>query len=279
MVILVLEDDATLRAVLTEELEDEGFEVHAAGSPSAAMLVAEKHRLDMMVTDVRMDEMDGIQCLSRIKTLQPQMRSIVITGYADTDAPGRAIQAMADDYVHKPFTLREFRAAIQRVLGTEKERAYYAGLFQVVHSGLRRLAEMAEDAQAGREVLDQSRDRAFQSFFVAVRSGLVTLTQAQRLWERLEQLEVERTRAGPEGWSALAEGYQAVIDFLATLGQPGGGSEAGASNQVFSRFFRRVRSGELSNEQLKLAALLRRTAPEPNEPSQVTGLRDKIWGA
>lgn len=268
--ILVVEDDPTLLAVLSEDLEDQGFEVFAASGPQMALKAAEGTRFELMITDVRMAGMDGIQCLEKLRSMQPLVKCIVITGWADADVPGRAVKAQAEDYLHKPFTLREFRAVIQRVLGVDKERAYYTGLFEAVRSGLKRLTEAGSGPD---EVLTQARDRAFQSFFVAVRSGLVGQSPAQRIWERLEQLELRRARS--ENLDDLAESYLSIIEMLTTLGQSNSGT--GPSDETFSRFFRRVKGGDLSNEQVKMAALIRQLPPEAST-SQVAKLKDTLWG-
>lgn len=268
--ILVVEDDPTLLAVICEDLEDQGYEAQGVSGPAAALQAAQSRRFDLMITDVRMDQMDGIECLKRLRALQPLVKCIVITGYADAEVPLRAVQAQADDYLHKPFTLREFRTVIQRVLGVDKERAYYAGLFDAVRTGLKRLTE---GGSPHGEVLNQARDRAFQSFFVAVRSGLLGQTPAQRIWERLESLELKRARS--EDLETLAESYLGVIEMLTTMGQ--GKTGSGPSDQLFSRFFRRVKSGGLSNEQVKMAALVRQLPPEASG-SQLGKLRNDMWG-
>ncbi len=267
--ILVVEDDPTLLAVICEDLEDQGYEPFGAPGPAAALKAAEARRFELMITDVRMDQMDGIECLKRLRAMQPLVKCIVITGYADADVPLRAVQAQADDYLHKPFTLREFRSVVQRVLGVDKERAYYAGLFDAVRTGLKRLTE----TESSDEVLKQARDRAFQSFFVAIRSGLLGQNPAQKIWERLEQLELKRARG--EDLAELAENYLGIIEMLGTLGQAKTG--AGPSDEIFSRFFRRLKGGTLSNEQVKMAALVRQLPPEAAN-SQLARLRDQMWG-
>ncbi|MEW6280874.1 MAG: response regulator [Candidatus Eremiobacterota bacterium] len=291
--VLILEDDDTLREVLVETLEDfDCYTVLAAARPSQALQIAQGKRLDLLITDVRMDEMDGIQCLERLRAAQPGLRSIVITGFADNDAPGRAILAEAEDYLYKPFSIATFLTSVERVLQVEKERNLYAQLVGAVNLGLAKLGRMAGAAisQAELSSLDQGRDRAFQSFYVAVRSGALGPGDALGVWDRLEQLENDREQLKVPGYhgkerQALSEGYRYVAQLLAALGrspqmgQPSSRKPHQATPQEFSKMYRRIKSGDLSTEQVKLAAFLRLLPPEARAGnSEVADLYARTWG-
>jgi len=111
--ILVVEDDEFLRDTLQTELELAGYQVTVAADALAAIERSRQEPFDLIVTDVRLPGMDGLQALSRMRELQPQARSIVITGFADPQAPVTAIKLKVDDYLQKPFTADQFLASVK----------------------------------------------------------------------------------------------------------------------------------------------------------------------
>ena len=127
--ILVVEDDPLMLSALEILLEDEGYDVVTASSGMEAIEKARDESFDLVVSDVRMAEMDGIETLSNVKQQQPDARSIVITGYASPDIPVQAIKLGVDDYIMKPFDDRQFVASVKRCLESFKlQKAYASGL-------------------------------------------------------------------------------------------------------------------------------------------------------
>lgn len=129
--ILVVEDDPLMLAALEILLLDEGYDVTTASSGIEALELARQQNFDLVVSDVQMAEMDGIETLSNLKQQQPATRSIVITGYASPDVPIQAIKMGVDDYILKPFDDRQFVASVKRCLDSYKlQKAYTQGLQQ-----------------------------------------------------------------------------------------------------------------------------------------------------
>ncbi len=126
--VLVIEDDPEMREVLVESLEDAGFEVIGAASGLEAMAVASSRNFDLVVSDVRMAGMDGLESLTRLKSSQPELRTIVITGFASRDSPARAIRLQVDDYLLKPFGLEDFLKSVQRVLESGSRKSFISVL-------------------------------------------------------------------------------------------------------------------------------------------------------
>lgn len=124
--ILVIEDDDLMRMSLETELSLAGYRVTVAENGYKALELARHHHFDLVVSDVRMAGMDGLQALSALKEVQPSARSIVITGYADPDAPIQAVKLKVDDYLLKPFTsddlLRSVRQSLQAQLEELRKR-------------------------------------------------------------------------------------------------------------------------------------------------------------
>ncbi len=292
--ILIVEDDPTLRDILVTTLEDyDQYLVYGASSPSEALALARENIFDLVVTDVRMDEMDGIQCLQQMRHIQPDLRSIVITGYASDDAPGRAIRVEAEDYLFKPFGIAQFLTAVERVLEVEKEKSLYDQVVGAVNTSIKALARLAGTAisQAELASLERLRDRAFQSYYVAIRSGMLVQGDALGTWDRIEQLETDREQLKTPGFhgqqrQALADGYRHTMELMAALSRAGLRAQPTSRkpHQVaapdFYRFYRRIKSGELSVEQVKLAPYLRKMPVEARSASpQLEELYEKAWGA
>ncbi len=129
--ILLIEDDVEFRLTLAEVLRDEGYLVEEAGCGQDAIELAGQVDFDLVISDVRMPGgIDGIETIMRIKNAKPDKKvyAIVITGYADVEAPLRAIKAGVDDYISKPFKLDYFLHSVRRLLRLkrlEKEKEDY----------------------------------------------------------------------------------------------------------------------------------------------------------
>lgn len=269
-VVCVLEDDADMREVLSEVLEqDDLYTVHTAASPSKALELASKHSFDLVVTDVRMAEMDGIQCLETMRRNQPHLRSIVMTGYASEDAPGRAIQVEAEDYLYKPFRLADFLTCVRQVLETKKQQAMYAGLLAAYRQSRNRPAPPNSN--------EAWRDRVFRSFYVGVRSGWLTPSTAMEAWDRLERLE-----SAPEDFSGRSAGnYQSLLDMVLSpeklISSPYRPDRV--TPQEFALFFTRVKEGRIPPELIKLGPLLRKLdAVSLREFPDLGGMYAQTWG-
>ncbi len=117
--ILIIEDDELMRASLELELEAAGYRVRSAASGLEAIAHAREQHFDLIVSDVRMEGMSGLEALSAMREFQPGARKIVITGYANPDAPITALKMGVDDYLLKPFSseelLRSVRAALEQL--------------------------------------------------------------------------------------------------------------------------------------------------------------------
>ena len=102
--VLLVDDDSLVLRSLCLSLEDEGFAVSPVASGREALDLCREQEFEVVVCDVRMAKMNGIETLRAIKEIQPAVRTIVITAYADDpNAPVEAIRLGAADYLLKPF--------------------------------------------------------------------------------------------------------------------------------------------------------------------------------
>lgn len=111
-----MEDDRELRDALAELLEEEGYQVVAVGRGEEAVQKAASEPFDLIVSDVRMDGMDGLEAIDRSRKLQPGMSSLVVSGYASEKDTLRALHLNVGGYLRKPFSLKEFLQSVHAVL-------------------------------------------------------------------------------------------------------------------------------------------------------------------
>lgn len=115
--ILVLEDDPDMRRILTKVLEGQGYLVTAVGSGLAAVEEAAKQTFALIVADIRMEGMDGLEALAKTKSYQPEIGSLVVSGYSTPEDTERAAELGVGAYLKKPFRMKRFLEAVRAQLG------------------------------------------------------------------------------------------------------------------------------------------------------------------
>lgn len=114
--ILVVDDDEVSREMLMEALRRSGYQVHGAESAEEALRLVEKTMFDLVLTDVRMEGISGIELVERIKKKSPDVPVVVMTAFGNSDITIEAIRAGAFDFVSKPFQLEKMRRIIANAL-------------------------------------------------------------------------------------------------------------------------------------------------------------------
>ena len=114
--VLIVDDDATFRAVLTGELERVGFETVAAGTGSEAIRVAERLRPDVVLLDLQLPDMSGLEVLKVLREKWPGTEVVMLTGHGSIDTAIESIRLGAFDYAAKPCPLDEIEIRIQRAM-------------------------------------------------------------------------------------------------------------------------------------------------------------------
>ncbi len=115
--ILVVDDDAGQRGLLGEFLGRQGFQVIAADSGEQALALLDDHSPDLMISDVRMPGMTGIEALREARKTHPALPVLLVTGYADVRDAVEAMRDGALDYLEKPIDLDELLRLVDRILG------------------------------------------------------------------------------------------------------------------------------------------------------------------
>lgn len=169
--ILVLEDHDQMRKALVEALEDEGYEVAVATRGEEAVEMAQGQPFDLLITDIRMEGMDGLEALRHVQQHQPGIHSMVVTGYSTEDDSIRAIQLGAGDYLRKPFKLNHFLDRVNRLVAGRLRQLEQTAAIELLRETTLRLSWALAD------VLDQD----------ALQAGRLTAWLCQQMGRPLHQ--------------------------------------------------------------------------------------------
>ncbi len=114
--VLVVDDEAVIRKGLCRVMEGRGYQAEASESGFEAIEKLQKTPFNIVITDLKMPGMDGIEVLKAIKILQPDVPVIIITGYSTVDTAVDAMKNGAFDYISKPFTPEQMIEMIEKAL-------------------------------------------------------------------------------------------------------------------------------------------------------------------
>ncbi len=140
--ILVVDDELLIRETLAEYLGQEGFRVVACGCGEEALERAEEERFDIVLCDVHLPGLDGLELLNRLQRISPETFVLLITAYATVESAVEAFQRGAHDYLMKPILLDEVLSKIRRLLA---HRALY-----LENQWLRRELNLSQTAERAR---------------------------------------------------------------------------------------------------------------------------------
>ncbi|MBN1697516.1 MAG: response regulator [Spirochaetales bacterium] len=114
--LLVIDDDREAADHLTKTLTKEGYDVFRAYSGREGLRIIEEHKIDVVLTDIRMPDMDGIGVLKEAKKRYQDIEGIMITGYREQELAIQALRAGAIDYIAKPIHLEELLFSIDKAI-------------------------------------------------------------------------------------------------------------------------------------------------------------------
>ena len=115
-VILVVDDDEAQRDSLKEDLEQEGFAVEVAAGGRAGVERVKRGGVDLVVSDVKMPDLDGLDLLREVRAVEPTLGVIIITGFGSIDTAFRAVKLGASDFLTKPFDTERLLVTIKNAL-------------------------------------------------------------------------------------------------------------------------------------------------------------------
>ncbi|MEF8822889.1 MAG: sigma-54 dependent transcriptional regulator [Desulfohalobiaceae bacterium] len=131
--VLLVEDDQSLKQLLAEELEDEGLAVHTEYSAEKAFPLIQSWEPDLVVSDLKLPEADGMELLRWSQQLYMQPSFLIITAFGSIPQAVEALKSGADDFLTKPLDLDHFRLSVQRTLRNQRLRKEVSRFRKLVH--------------------------------------------------------------------------------------------------------------------------------------------------
>jgi DNA-binding NtrC family response regulator len=200
--VLIIDDEIKMGKALKHVLAKEGYRVETIGNPLEGLALLERERYDVLLCDLKMPGLSGLDVLERSKGLQPDLNVIMMTAYASAETAVESMKRGAYDYLIKPFSTDELKILIQRCLDTRvlrQENAFlkdqlqekfrpenFISVSKVMQSVLQRARKVAEsnatvlitgESGTGKEVLARAIHAASpraKRCFVTMNCGAVT---------------------------------------------------------------------------------------------------------
>jgi two-component system response regulator PilR (NtrC family) len=116
--ILVVDDERSMRELLAIVLRREGYEVLLADSGRAAIAVLEREAVDLLISDIKMPDVSGVDVLRAAKRIDPDVLAVMITAFASTDTAVEAMRLGACDYLSKPFDIDLLKMKVREKIDT-----------------------------------------------------------------------------------------------------------------------------------------------------------------
>ena len=133
--VLVVDDEARMRRVLEIMLQKMGLETRAARNGQEALALAQRESFDLVLTDLRMPEMDGLTLLDALRAQKVEAPVILLTAYGTVESAVQAMKLGAYDYILRPFDVEAVERVITRALTTERTRRENLFLREEVEKG------------------------------------------------------------------------------------------------------------------------------------------------
>ena len=146
--ILVVDDDRETRLLLVDILQQDGYEALACASGAEVLDVLRMEHFDLLLADIRMAGMSGMDLQARIRAIPLDIAFIVVTGYGSKETAIEALRNGASDYLEKPFTLEQLRTAVRRALPAQSLHRRWRGV--------RSFADLTVDVDSHRTLVSGS---------------------------------------------------------------------------------------------------------------------------
>jgi DNA-binding NtrC family response regulator len=125
--VLIVDDEERFRNTMCKLLKVEGFDASTAGSGPQALDELQQKGYDVVILDVRMPEMNGVQVLAEIRKIDPEIEVIIMTGYASVDTAKEIMKIGAYDYLLKPYAITELVEKIEAAFDRKVARLKLTG--------------------------------------------------------------------------------------------------------------------------------------------------------
>ena len=194
--ILLVDDEAGIRKVLGISLQDSGYDVHTAESATEALRLFEEIAPPIVLTDIKMPDMDGIELLRRIKKINPDTEVIMFTGHGDMGLAIKSLKNDATDFVTKPINDEVLDIALkrarERISMRHQLREYTENLERLVAEKAQKLIEAERMAAVGQTVSELS--HAIKSIANGLKGSIFVLGKG---------IELDNKQYLQEGWKMV----------------------------------------------------------------------------
>ena len=171
--VLIVDDEETIRLAIGRFLRSRGYEVHAADSGAAALELLQRHRFVVMLCDVRMPGMSGVEVVPRATGSDPDLAILMLTAVNDAPTATEALAGGAMDYLMKPIELVDLEKAVQRALHRRDLRIEQ-----------RRVEQMIREEVALRTAELEREKAALRTMTIGVAETLINAMEAKDLYLR-----------------------------------------------------------------------------------------------
>ncbi len=117
---MVIDDENIVGKMIKATFEQDGYIVESFLNPVPALERMKEEKFDLVITDLKMKDMDGMEVLQKIKSETPEIKVIMITAFARLDAAVEAFRRNANDFFAKPIKITDLKASVRRLLGEEE---------------------------------------------------------------------------------------------------------------------------------------------------------------
>jgi signal transduction histidine kinase len=215
--ILLVDDEEGIRKVLGIYLEDAGYRVNKAASGQEALSIFNRVQPPIVLTDIKMPGMDGIELLQQLKRLNPDTEIIMITGHGDIDLAIRSLKYEATDFITKPIHPEVLEIALkrarERISLRRQLKAYTESLERLVEEKSRKLVEAERLAAVGETVAGLS--HAIKNIAGGLKGGAFVLEKG---------IELDNRQYLNEGWEMIRGNVDKVMRLsldLLDIAKPG----------------------------------------------------------
>jgi signal transduction histidine kinase len=215
--ILLVDDEEGLRKVLGLSLKDRGYSVHGAGDGEQALALFEQIRPAIVLTDIKMPGMDGIDLLQAIKQRDPDVEIIMITGHGDIDLAIKSLKFDATDFITKPIDDDildiALKRAEERITFRRQLRSYTENLERLVEEKSRQLVQAERMAAMGETVAGLA--HAIKNIAGGLKGGAFVLEKG---------FDLDNSTYLKQGWQMVRENVDRIqqlsLDLL-NIAKPG----------------------------------------------------------
>lgn len=182
MKILIIEDDLRVAELLKRGLEAEGYMVFVAYDGAAGLQLGREISVDLVITDVMMPEMDGLEVCVTLKQEKLGLPVLILTALGRTDEKLEGFDAGADDYLVKPFEIRELLARVKAILKRSTQATPYKGV--LVYADLMMNLDTLEVTRSGQAIPLTPKEFNLLSYMLQNKERVLSRAEiAEKVWD------------------------------------------------------------------------------------------------